>query len=196
MQLTRSNIRDVWCGTLNSKIKNVEVKIDLYGLRKGLKALKFEACSKLRHKAKSIIHGPSIVRSNPQENKRTANSALQDSDNTDHRTHDDGRRKSEQPESGHANSRRGVRGGRGGLGRGSRNTRTGCGAGNRASGRSGCRLSIILSAANRIMQGRPHTFGYKSVLLYVVQELVAGITGAPPGGTWLSPKQTENSLGL
>jgi len=37
---------------------------------------------------------------------------------------------------------------------------------------------------------------YKSVLLNVVQELVAGITGLPPGGFWLSPSQTENSLGL
>ena len=36
---------------------------------------------------------------------------------------------------------------------------------------------------------------YKSVLLYVVQELVAGMTGLPPGGFWLSPSQTENSLG-
>jgi len=39
--------------------------------------------------------------------------------------------------------------------------------------------------------------GYKSELLYVVQELVAGIAGLPlPGSFWLSPLQTENSLGL
>jgi hypothetical protein len=37
---------------------------------------------------------------------------------------------------------------------------------------------------------------YKSELLYVVQELVAGIAGAPPGGFWLSPSQTKNSLGV
>jgi len=37
---------------------------------------------------------------------------------------------------------------------------------------------------------------YKSELLYVVQELVAGITGATPGGFWLSPSQTKNSLGV
>jgi len=29
--------------------------------------------------------------------------------------------------------------------------------------------------------------GYRSELLYVVQELVAGIAGSPPGGFWLSP---------
>ena len=40
-----------------------------------------------------------------------------------------------------------------------------------------------------------HT-AYKSELLYVVQELVAGITGATPGGFWLSPSQTKNSLGV
>jgi len=38
-------------------------------------------------------------------------------------------------------------------------------------------------------------FGYKSELLYVVQELVAGIVGLPPGSFWLSPKQDKNSLG-
>jgi len=37
---------------------------------------------------------------------------------------------------------------------------------------------------------------YKSELLYVVQELVAGITGSPPGAFWFSPSQTVNSLGL
>jgi hypothetical protein len=51
--------------------------------------------------------------------------------------------------------------------------------------------------------GHPHAIRkkkkntlYKSVLLYVEQELVAGIAGAPPGGFWLSPSQTENSSGL
>jgi len=38
-------------------------------------------------------------------------------------------------------------------------------------------------------------FGYKSVLLYVAQELVAGIAVPSPGWAWFSPKQTENSLG-
>jgi len=38
--------------------------------------------------------------------------------------------------------------------------------------------------------------GYNSALLYVVQELVAGILGSPPGAFWLSPRHTLNSLGL
>jgi len=37
--------------------------------------------------------------------------------------------------------------------------------------------------------------GYRSELLYVVQELVAGVVGSPPGSFWFSPRQTENSFG-
>jgi len=37
---------------------------------------------------------------------------------------------------------------------------------------------------------------YKLELLYVVQELVAGIAVPSPGWFWLAPSQTENSLGL
>jgi hypothetical protein len=40
------------------------------------------------------------------------------------------------------------------------------------------------------------TLAYKRELVYVVHDEDAGMTGSPPAGFWLSPRQELNSFGL
>src|SRR5882762_3528126 len=109
----------------------------------------------LIYEAKSMVHGPMIVRIVPRENKRKLNSTLQNNDNADHCTHNDTRTQYKQPVSRPGNSNSSARGA---LGRGRSSSRAGLGARTtrRSSStgrrRSSCRLSIHHQLAIRIIQ--------------------------------------------